>query len=130
MDLESANEFSRDWIDAWNEGDLDRVLSHYSDDFQMSSPFICSVLGEPSGKLTGKRKIRAYWQMMLSRFGTPQMEFLDFFAGPDSLAIHYRNRNRRCVEVFFFDELGLVTIAAAHHVDEVSQKGQPDSSVA
>jgi ketosteroid isomerase-like protein len=129
MDLESANEFSRDWIDAWNKGDLDRVLSHYSDDFQMSSPFIRTVFGEPSGKLAGKRKIRAYWQIMLSRFGTPQMEFLDLFAGPDSLAIHYRNRNCRCVEVFFFNELGLVTHAAAHHTGEVSSKAQPNSSI-
>ncbi|HEX3624105.1 MAG TPA: nuclear transport factor 2 family protein [Verrucomicrobiae bacterium] len=122
MELESANEFTREWIDAWNKGDLDRVLSHYTDDSQMNSPFIRMVYGEPSGKLAGKKKIRAYWQTMLAKFGPPQLEFLDLFASPNSIAIHYRNRNRRCVEVLFFNDEGLVTIAASHHVDEDSSK--------
>lgn len=28
-----AQQFSREWIDAWNAHDLDRVLSHYADAF-------------------------------------------------------------------------------------------------
>jgi ketosteroid isomerase-like protein len=122
MDPKSAKEFVQVWIDAWNKGDLDRVLSHYSDDFEMRSPFIRTVFGEASGRLAGKETVRAYWQLMLSRFGAPRMELLDLFAGPDSIAIHYRNRNRRCLEVLFFGESGLVTQAAAHHLEEGSPK--------
>lgn len=43
-------------IDSWNSHDLDRILSHYSDDFEMSAPFIIRILGESSGVLKGKEK--------------------------------------------------------------------------
>ncbi|HEX5049396.1 MAG TPA: nuclear transport factor 2 family protein, partial [Gammaproteobacteria bacterium] len=35
-----AQTFAHEWIDAWNSHDLDRILSHYADDFVMSSPRI------------------------------------------------------------------------------------------
>ncbi len=37
---ERAESFAAEWIAAWNARDLLRVLSHYTDDFEMSSPFI------------------------------------------------------------------------------------------
>lgn len=47
-----ALKFAREWIEAWNAHDLQGVLSHYTDDFEMSSPFIGAFAGEPSGTLT------------------------------------------------------------------------------
>jgi ketosteroid isomerase-like protein len=38
-----GEEFAREWIEAWNSHDLDRVLSHYADDFTMSSPYIAQI---------------------------------------------------------------------------------------
>ena len=38
-----ANQFATEWIAAWNAHDLDRVLSHYEDDFEMSSPIVVSI---------------------------------------------------------------------------------------
>jgi hypothetical protein len=35
-----ALNFARERVEAWNAHDLDRVLSHYKDEFEMSSPFI------------------------------------------------------------------------------------------
>lgn len=37
---EFAERFAKDWVDAWNRHDLEAVLSHYADDFEMSSPYI------------------------------------------------------------------------------------------
>lgn len=118
MDTKFAKKFAADWISAWNKADLSRVLAHYTDDFEMSSPYIQTVFGEPSGTLTGKERVRAYWQMMLSKFGTPTMELVNVFAGAGSVAIEYRNRGRNAVEIFFFDESGLVNRAAAHYIHE------------
>lgn len=56
---EEANHFAREWIEAWNSHDLERVLSHYTDDFEMSSPFIVGFTGEPLGTLRGKESVRA-----------------------------------------------------------------------
>jgi ketosteroid isomerase-like protein len=118
MNAKFANKFAADWISAWNNADLSRVLAHYTEDFEMSSPYIQTVFEEPSGTLTGKERVRAYWQMMLSKFGTPKMELVNVFTGAGSVAIEYRNRGRKGVEIFFFDESGLVSRAAAHYLDE------------
>ena len=40
MTLPLEEKFARDWIEGWNTHALERVLSHYADDFEMSSPFI------------------------------------------------------------------------------------------
>src|SRR5689334_20299084 len=61
FDKTFAERFATEWIAAWNSHDLDRVLSHYADDFEMSSPIIAQIAGEPSGKLKGKKAVGAYW---------------------------------------------------------------------
>jgi ketosteroid isomerase-like protein len=45
IDKAFADHFAADWIDSWNKHDLDRILSHYIDDFEMSSPVIIKVVG-------------------------------------------------------------------------------------
>jgi hypothetical protein len=40
MDSAFAQHFATEWMAAWNSHDLDRVLSHYSNYFEMSSPYI------------------------------------------------------------------------------------------
>jgi ketosteroid isomerase-like protein len=113
---EWAAQFAREWIDSWNAHDLDRILSHYTDDFQMSSPYIVQFMNEPSGTLNGKDRVGAYWRAALERMPDLRFELLEVFAGADSVAIHYRSaRGKIGVEVFFFDENGKVARAAAHY---------------
>ena len=50
-----------------NADDLDRTLAHYSDDFEMATPFIVKLMGEPSGTLKGKEPVGAYWRRALDR---------------------------------------------------------------
>ena len=118
MDAKFASKFAADWISAWNKADLSEVLTHYTEDFEMSSPNIQTVFGEPSGTLVGKERVRAYWHMMLSKYGAPRFELLNVFVGSGSIAIKYRNRGRKGVEIFFFEHSGLVRRAAAHYLDE------------
>ena len=54
IDQQWAQAFAKDWIASWNAHDMDRILSHYTDDFEMSSPLIVERLGLPEGKLRGK----------------------------------------------------------------------------
>ena len=65
MDMEFARKFADEWIAAWNAHDLEKVLSHYSDDFVLATPLIKKIAGEPSGVLTGKTAIRSYWRQAL-----------------------------------------------------------------
>ncbi len=49
-----AQEFALEWIAAWNSHDLDRILSHYADDVEVTSPLVETVLGP--GKVTVRGK--------------------------------------------------------------------------
>jgi ketosteroid isomerase-like protein len=61
MDKAFAENFAKEWIAAWNSHDLDRILEHYEDNFEMSSPIIRTLADEPSGTLRGKAAVRSYW---------------------------------------------------------------------
>ena len=112
---EFAQHFAREWIAAWNAHDLPRVLAHYRDDFTMASPYIAAITGEPSGVLTGKAAVAAYWQRALAAY--PQLHFTltQVLAGAGSVVICYEGVRGPAAEVFFFDDDGLVVRAAAHY---------------
>lgn len=112
---ESARRFAEEWIAAWNARDLERILAHYVDDFEMASPVIVQIMGEPSGTLRGKADIRAYWTKALAAIPDLHFELQHVLAGASSVAIAYRGHRGPSVEVFWFDGDGRVTRAAAHY---------------
>jgi ketosteroid isomerase-like protein len=112
---EFAEKFSQHWIEAWNSHDLAQILSHYSEDFEMSSPYIAQIAGEPSGNLKGKTAVGAYWTKALARMPTLRFEAIQTLAGADSVTIYYRGARGLAAEVFFFDADGLVIKACAHY---------------
>ncbi len=110
LDANWAREFARDWIDSWNTHDLDRILSHYTDDFEMSSPLIVQRLKNPHGTLKGKKAARAYWEPSLSASPPLEFELIDLLVGIDSITLYYRNVGRRVVaETLLFDARGRVS---------------------
>jgi ketosteroid isomerase-like protein len=113
---DEAQKFAQEWVEAWNSHDLERVLSHYTDDFEMSSPFITSFTGDSSGTLKGKSQVHAYWQVALQRFTTLHFELLEVFTGVDSIVIYYKAvLGKLATEVLFFNEGGQVYKAMAHY---------------
>lgn len=116
MNNTQAQAFANDWVSAWNAHDLDRILSHYSDDFEMTSPVIVQLLGEPSGTLKGKAAVGRYWSMALQRVPDLQFELLSVLVGVRSVTLYYRGvKGRLSAEVFEFDEAGKVVSAAAYY---------------
>ena len=104
IDQAWARAWAEEWIAAWNAGDLDRILSHYADDFSMTSPYIVERMGEASGTLTGKAAVGAYWAGGLAMQPPLHFVLIDVLAGVSSLAIHYAsNRGRIVVEIIHFD---------------------------
>ncbi len=53
MTKEEAWAFARDWIEAWNKHHLDRILSHYEDSVELTSPAAARLRGS-SVPLTAK----------------------------------------------------------------------------
>jgi hypothetical protein len=116
MDSKFANHFAAEWIAAWNAHDLPRVLSHYTDDFEMSSPKIIQIAGEPSGRLVGKASVGAYWATALARFPDLHFELLAVLQGIDSVVLYYRRTGGQlAAEVFYFNSAGLVYRACANY---------------
>lgn len=113
---DKAQEFAQEWVEAWNSHDVERVLSHYTDNFEMSSPFIVGFTGEPSGTLKGKARVGAYWKAALQRISNLRFELLDVFTGVNSITIYYKAvLGKTATEVLFFDENGQVYKALAHY---------------
>ncbi|HTC54275.1 MAG TPA: nuclear transport factor 2 family protein [Steroidobacteraceae bacterium] len=101
-----AQQFAAEWIAAWNSHDLERILAHYRDDFEMRSPLIIERMGVPSGILKGKAAIRPYWQRGLAAQPPLHFELQDVLVGVDTVAIYYRSvtRNRMVAEILQFDD--------------------------
>lgn len=95
--------------------DLDRVLSHYIDDFEMCSPVITKITGEASGVLKGKAQVAAYWRRAFEMFPQLRFERIDTLAGVNSVTIYYQGVSGPAAEVFHFNEAGKVTRAYAHY---------------
>lgn len=116
LDKAFADHFAADWIDAWNTHDLDRVLSHYTDDFDMSSPVIIKVAGEPSGTLRGKEAVGSYWAKALQLIPDLHFELISTLVGVNSITLYYKSARGLSAEVFHFNQDGKVTRAYAHYL--------------
>ena len=114
---ESAQAFAHHWIESWNTHDLEQILSHYSDDFEMSSPYIVSIMNEPNGTLSGKDKIGNYWSIALERFPDLKFELIAIFTSVQSVIIYYHSAHRgtNAAEYFLFNDQGKVIKSAGHY---------------
>jgi ketosteroid isomerase-like protein len=116
IDEAFAERFAAEWIEAWNAHDLGRVLSHYADDFEMSSPYIVQIAGEPSGTLRGKAAVGAYWEKALELVPDLKFELVSVLVGVGSVVLHYKGaRGRTVAEILYFGPDRKVIRAAAHY---------------
>jgi ketosteroid isomerase-like protein len=116
LDKTFAERFAAEWIEAWNAHDLNRVLSHYAENFEMSSPYIVQIAREPSGTLRGKAAVGAYWKKALELVPDLKFELVTVFVGAHSIALYYKGALGRIVaEVLHFGPDGKVVKAFAHY---------------
>jgi len=116
IERQFAEHFAQDWIDAWNCHDLDRILAHYADDFEFSSPKIVELMGERTGTIKGKDAIRPYWTKALARSPELTFELITILTGIDSIVLYYKGSGARlAAEVFEFGGGGLVRKSSAHY---------------
>ena len=110
IEPEWAREFAKDWIEAWNSHDLDRILSQYSDDVEVSSPLVVERLDRPDGVVSGKDLLRDYWSSSMSMEPPLEFELLDVLVGLNHLTLYYRSVGRRVVaETLSIDASGKAT---------------------
>lgn len=112
----NAKHFAEAWIQAWNSHDLEQILSHYSDDFEITTPMIKTVMGIESGTLKGKAAIREYWQTALNKIPDLHFELEEVTESVGSVALYYQSVfGKMAIEVMFFDEQGKINKVIAHY---------------
>jgi SnoaL-like domain len=116
IDAAFAHRFAQAWVAAWNAHNLDEILSHYDEDFEMYSPVIAQLHLDPSGHLRGRSTVKSYWTRALQRVPDLQFELMSVLVGSQSVTLYYKGaRDRISAEVFFFNAQGKVTKALAHY---------------
>lgn len=107
---EWALEFAQDWIGAWNCHDLERILTQYADDVEVSSPLVVERLGQLDGVVKGKDALREYWRPSMSLEPPLEFELLDVLVGVDRVTLYYLSVGRRVVgETLLIDASGKAT---------------------
>jgi len=118
MTKKMANKLANEWIDSWNSHDLDRILNHYSDDFEFSTPFITLLMNEPTGTLKGKQNVRKYWAKTFERVPDLQFRVIEVAFCTDSITIYYHAiMGKRAMEVHFYNDEGKIEKGVAHYND-------------
>jgi hypothetical protein len=123
-----AKEHVEKWVTAWNNHDLNAILSMYAQDIEFYSPKIKAVFPErASARITNKKDLDYYWSLALKKF--PQIHFtpveftikenkclLQYVAAPDAKV------EWSVIEKFEFGNNGLiVTSNVFYGVEEVKQ---------
>jgi ketosteroid isomerase-like protein len=107
----------REWIAAFNSRDLERVLTLYSDEVEMTSDRIPEIAGEPSGTVHGKDALRAYFGKALTLIPNLHFTLIDTYVSPDSVLVFYQNeRGKKICEYLRLDAAGKIRQGSANHL--------------
>jgi ketosteroid isomerase-like protein len=119
MTREEACRFASSWAEHWNEGDIERVLAHFSDDTIFTSPTAAEVVG--TATVRGKAALRSYWTTALKRIGSVHFS-VDHVLWDETrheLAIVYTAKmggnTRRVSENLRFDRSDMIVAAEVFH---------------
>lgn len=95
---------------------MEDILTHYSDDIEITTPMIAQATGGVESSLKGKEAVRNYWGRALEKFPDLHFELIHSTAGIDSVALFYRSiMDKHAVEVMFFNEEGKINKMYAHY---------------
>ncbi len=85
----SPRAFAEDWIAAWNSHKLDRIMEHYADDVQFTSPFVASIMGRADGTLRGRDILRSYFFKALQAYPDLRFTLRRVYSGMGSVVLEY-----------------------------------------
>lgn len=107
----------RQWVAAWNSRDLERVLTLYDEDFEMTSDKIPALGFDASGTLRGKANVRAYWAKALQLVPGLHFDLIDTYVSPDSLVVFYQNeKGAKICEYLRLNAQGKIVQGSANHL--------------
>ena len=90
--------FAAEWLAAWNNHDIEAVLTHFSDEAVFTSPLAARVVPQTGGIVRGKQALREYWTRAIDRIPVLHFTLLGVYAGLDTIIIRFSNERgeERC----------------------------------
>lgn len=82
-------EFAENWLNAWNQCDVESVLSHYADDVILTSPFINKILGHKNGVVLNKLDLANYCTKIFNDFPNLKFELIAVAVGVECITMHF-----------------------------------------
>ena len=116
LSTQEAEAFATEWYDAWNAHDLERIMSHWSEDPVFTSPLAARLLGEHAATVHGAVALRSYWRKGLDANPDLRFEPRALLVGHHSLVLSYVNHHgQECAELIVFGADGRACQGMAHY---------------
>ncbi|SNZ02541.1 SnoaL-like domain-containing protein [Persephonella hydrogeniphila] len=107
--MEDYYSFVKEWIISWNTREIEKIISHYSDEVEISSPMIKKVGFSENGLLKGKENVKNYWKSALKRFPDLYFELIDYTVGENCVTVFYISvADLLAMETLWFDSEGKI----------------------
>ncbi|GAA0294597.1 hypothetical protein GCM10009087_00440 [Sphingomonas oligophenolica] len=91
------------WIDGWNRRDMESLLSLYSLEIELRSPFAKVYASE--GLIKGRADVLAYWQEAIRRLPNLTFEMVKVYRGHQALSMHYVDSiGRNSIKTVLFND--------------------------
>jgi ketosteroid isomerase-like protein len=113
---DEAWSLANDWVAAWNAHDLDRIMTHYDDAVELTSPVAAQLLGTSDGKVAGKANMKAYFHRGLEAYPELHFHLENVLWGINSVVLYYTNqKGTRTAEFMELSAIGKVARVVANY---------------
>lgn len=111
-------EFGKEWVEAFNSHDLNRILRHYHPAIILISPLYLARTGGMSDQVSGIDALAAYFASALRRYPDLHFQLFDIADGARGPCLRYRSSTdgRIGFEAFELDANGQATRVTCHYV--------------
>jgi ketosteroid isomerase-like protein len=119
MSAQNNKQIATKWFEAFNEHDLEKLLSLYNDNAQHYSPKLKIRMPETQGLIKGKQALREWWKDAFHRLPSLQYEVVKLTADDEQVFMEYIRRvngeeDLSVGEVLQIDN-GLIVFSRVYH---------------
>lgn len=120
MTTVSLDQLGDKWIAAFNSHDLDRILSYYADEVELTSPVFLAFTQGRSATAHGKPELAEYFSFGLAKYPDLTFSRSIMYLGHSSICVCYQSSIGDCqvCEFMEVDEDGKIVRVYAHHAKQ------------
>ena len=116
-----AKRFTEEWVQAWNDKDIEAIMGHYAGDVVFSSPFILKARINDTGTIHGKSELRKYFEKALEKNPDLHFDLKHSMVGIKSITLIYtRKKTMLASEAMILNDEGKIVEGLSHNqVDDL-----------